>query len=226
MRRRSEGKLEKVAEAALEAFTEQGYRLTQMSDIARRAGISAGALYLLVEGKEALLRVAFLHAAGLLPADQTLPVKGAGLDTLLDGVEEILASRLPWPVLTAARANPGPDAAAEMGRIVDELFDLLYSERRGIELLSRCVRDLPGLAVVFQKTMRQPYLGELIAYLAEGSAAGRLRPIDNPMAMGWTIIEMVSWTAMHRLRHPTPPAISNEDARTATRELVVGGVCR
>lgn len=224
MRRRPEGKLEAVAEAALEAFTDNGYRLTQMSEIARRAGISAGTLYLYVEGKEALLRVAFLHAAGALDPALALPIRAERVETVLATIEQAMAGRRPWPRLTAALHQP-QDAATEVAGIADELFDLLHGERRVITLLSRCIRDLPGLAELYERELRGPYLGDLTAYLAAGSAGGRLRPIADPAATARGIVELTSWMAMHRLRQPAPTGVTTAAAKQATRELIVGGVC-
>ena len=102
MRRRAEGKLEAVADAALEAFTEHGFQLTQMSEIARRAGISAGTLYLYVEDKEAMLRVAALHAAGQLDPQLALPIQAASVETVLGSIERALVGAKPWACLAAA----------------------------------------------------------------------------------------------------------------------------
>jgi AcrR family transcriptional regulator len=56
MRMRKPGRLRDIGAAALAVFTRQGFRLTQMADVAREAGISVGALYSYVDGKEALRR--------------------------------------------------------------------------------------------------------------------------------------------------------------------------
>lgn len=225
MRRRPEGKLEAVAEAALAAFSDQGYRLAQMSEIARRAGMSAGTLYLYVEGKEALLRVAFLHAAAALDLALGLPIRAESLDSVLATIEQTMAGQQPWPRLAEALRAPVPDAAPEVAGIADELFDVLHRERRVITLLSRCSRDLPALAAVYDRSLMRPYIGDLMAYLAAGAAAGRLRPIANAEATARGIIELASWMAMHRMRSASPPRISDAEARQATRELIVGGVC-
>jgi AcrR family transcriptional regulator len=64
--RRIYSRVERAARpaAALAVFTGQGFRLTQMADVAREAGISVGALYSYIDGKEALLELAFAQALG------------------------------------------------------------------------------------------------------------------------------------------------------------------
>ncbi|HVZ98844.1 MAG TPA: TetR/AcrR family transcriptional regulator [Caulobacterales bacterium] len=55
-RRRAEARPEEILDAALSEFTERGFDAARMEDIARRAGLSKGGVYLYFEGKEALLK--------------------------------------------------------------------------------------------------------------------------------------------------------------------------
>lgn len=54
-RRRAEARPDEVLDAALELFIEQGFAQTRVDDIAKRAGISKGAVYLYFESKEKVL---------------------------------------------------------------------------------------------------------------------------------------------------------------------------
>lgn len=51
-RRRKEARPEEILEAALELFAEKGYASTRMDDVAKKAGISKGTLYLYFNNKE------------------------------------------------------------------------------------------------------------------------------------------------------------------------------
>ena len=55
-RRRKEARPEEILDAALELFAERGFSATRMIDIAKKAGISKGTLYLYFDNKEAVLR--------------------------------------------------------------------------------------------------------------------------------------------------------------------------
>jgi len=55
-RRRKEARPEEILEAALELFTEKGFTATRMTDVAKKAGISKGTLYLYFDSKEAIFR--------------------------------------------------------------------------------------------------------------------------------------------------------------------------
>jgi AcrR family transcriptional regulator len=54
--RRKEERPAELTAAALELFVEHGYAATRLEDVARRAGVSKGTLYLYFDGKEALFQ--------------------------------------------------------------------------------------------------------------------------------------------------------------------------
>src|SRR5262245_20512637 len=54
-RRMPEQRPSHIIGAALEAFVENGFTATRLEDVARRAGVSKGTLYLYFDSKEALL---------------------------------------------------------------------------------------------------------------------------------------------------------------------------
>lgn len=54
--RRKDARPGEILEAALELFVERGYAATRLDDVAQRAGVSKGTLYLYFDGKEALFK--------------------------------------------------------------------------------------------------------------------------------------------------------------------------
>lgn len=55
-RRRKEDRPQEITDAALEAFSEKGYAATRVTDVARKAGVSKGLLYLYFKTKEDLFK--------------------------------------------------------------------------------------------------------------------------------------------------------------------------
>jgi AcrR family transcriptional regulator len=53
-RRAPENRFGDLVQAAVQVFIAQGYRLTQMSDVAAAMGVAKGTVYLYVKSKEAL----------------------------------------------------------------------------------------------------------------------------------------------------------------------------
>ena len=64
--RRKQARPAELTSAALELFVERGYAATRLEDVARRAGVSKGTLYLYFDSKEELFKTVVRE--GLLPA--------------------------------------------------------------------------------------------------------------------------------------------------------------
>jgi AcrR family transcriptional regulator len=75
-RRRAEARPDEVLDAALELFMEKGFAATRVDDIARRAGLSKGAVYLYFPSKEAVLEALVRRAI--------IPIADTALDALRD----------------------------------------------------------------------------------------------------------------------------------------------
>ena len=72
--RRPDARPEEILEAAKHVFGESGYAGTKLDDVARRAGVSKGTLYLYFDSKEALFRemVRAKVGAALAQAEETV----------------------------------------------------------------------------------------------------------------------------------------------------------
>src|SRR5437773_10122225 len=55
-RRRKNARPEEILSAALEAFADRGFAATKLEDVARRAGVTKGTIYLYFDSKEALFK--------------------------------------------------------------------------------------------------------------------------------------------------------------------------
>lgn len=54
--RRKDARPDEIIQAALEVFTERGFAATKLEDVARKAGVTKGTIYLYFENKEALFK--------------------------------------------------------------------------------------------------------------------------------------------------------------------------
>src|SRR3954465_11279892 len=55
-RRRKDARPEEIISAALEVFADRGFAATKLEDVARKAGVTKGTIYLYFENKEALFK--------------------------------------------------------------------------------------------------------------------------------------------------------------------------
>ncbi|WP_421792680.1 TetR/AcrR family transcriptional regulator [Hyphobacterium sp.] len=65
-RRRPEDRPDEILTAAMEVFTEKGFAAARVEDIAKRAGLSKGAVYLYFESKDAMLKALVEQSAGAI----------------------------------------------------------------------------------------------------------------------------------------------------------------
>lgn len=75
-------KRERISEAAIAVFAEKGFHAARVSDIARRAGVADGTIYLYFDNKEHLLLSIFEEKMGLLISELNRAFEG--LDDPLD----------------------------------------------------------------------------------------------------------------------------------------------
>ena len=118
-RRRKTDRPGEIIAAALEEFADKGFAGAKLDDIARRAGVSKGSLYLYFETKEDIFRaVARAASARSLEAVRTTakaldgPLSQLAPAVLTSAVQVIAASRLPAVVkMVIGESRNFPDLA-------------------------------------------------------------------------------------------------------------------
>src|SRR5580765_1829836 len=83
--RRKEARPSEILDAALKEFAEKGYAGARMDDIARRAGVTKGTIYLYFENKEAVFKTLVRDTIGATLAGVTAnarDVQGSAKDLL------------------------------------------------------------------------------------------------------------------------------------------------
>ncbi len=216
-RKKNGAKLEDIADAAVACFSELGIRRTQMADVAKAAGVSAGTLYLYVSSKEALLHLAILRVCARPLAGLALPLEDPGIGATV----EIFGARVKevrrWPSFDAALA---PDASVDMNvlrSIGRELYDMLHEARRAIWLVDRCAREVSAFEQLHALDLRARHRDQL-AQIALKFAGRAGTPSPEQTLAARLAIETVAWAAMHRLRETATNDIAglNENGACAT----------
>jgi AcrR family transcriptional regulator len=202
--------------AATAVFLRQGYRRTQMADIAEELGVAKGTLYLYVESKEALFEQALLHAdrAEPIPLPRALPLPTPRAGSTLRRVRARLDRDAKLPALEAALGRRrARDSRAEVETIARELFRLLAAHRIGIELLDRCGPDFPELAQLWSAGGRGGVVALLERYLRARVAVRQLSPLANAALTARITLEVAAQWAVHRHCDPTPDPRLVDEAR-------------
>jgi AcrR family transcriptional regulator len=117
--RRKDARPSEILAGALEEFVEHGYAATKLEDVARRAGVTKGTLYLYFEGKEALFKavvretiVPLLASAERMVDDHTGEPAQLLHRLVLQWWESLSAARLAGiPKLVMSEASNFPELA-------------------------------------------------------------------------------------------------------------------
>lgn len=113
---------EKILNAALEIFAQQGYHGSKMSQISRKAGVSAGLAYHYFEGKEEILDAILAKNVELhQPLFEAIRRGGLDIPGIIDVLADIIVSHSRFIRLNLALAMQ-PDALDEKRRSLAVFF--------------------------------------------------------------------------------------------------------
>lgn len=155
-RRRAEARPDEVLDAALELFLERGFAATKVDDVAKRAGVSKGLVYLYFPSKEALIEAIVLRAVS------PIAERAVGEITQFDGDPRIAISTV-------------------MRFLVSRLSDpqVMNVPR----LIIREVAQFPHIAEMYRRDVLDKLIPVLRARLQRGMDQGYLRPHDPDLTL-------------------------------------------
>lgn len=153
-RRRKEARPAEIVAAAFEVFAQKGFAGAKLDDIAARAGVSKGAVYLYFETKEDLFRAVVTQ--GVAP-----------------NVEQVLAM---------LAQHPGPFAPL-LESIAERMAQVVTATPVGglVKMVIGEARNFPELARVWHDQLVSKALGALSTAIAAAQARGEVKPGDPRM---------------------------------------------
>ena len=214
--------LTEVADAAVEVFTDRGFRAAGISDVSAALGLSHGALYTYVDSKRALFYLALLRV--LRPeavSALTLPVTAPPPQELVEFLEAWVAEQTSSAIVEAS-GHPGAQLRdVDLGDIIDAHYGFIEQHLQAVRLVDRCAADLPELAQWFFVQRRRTILAQIGGYLRQQISSGRLRPVPDVPAAARFIVETIAWFAMHRHGDPDSAMLGDDACRRTVRHLLL-----
>ncbi len=162
--RRKDARPQELLDAALALFVEKGFAATRAEEVAQRAGVAKGTLYLYFSSKEELLQAVIRHT---LSADVAV-----GRQRLLD------------------HAGSATDA---LTRLLPEWWEEVYDSPSSalFKLVVTEVRNFPEIAEVYAREVIEPGLEVIELLLQRGIDAGEFRPVDTTAAAHSLVLPMI-----------------------------------
>jgi AcrR family transcriptional regulator len=182
------GRLDQIGDAALRAFSDAGFRRTQIADIAKLAGVAPGTIYLYASSKEALFWLALKRAMGEPLEDNAEEQK-----EVLDRIREKFAHlQRVSPLGRINEFDPGFED------VLNHLWTGISQMAPAIRLVEQCASEWPELANVFFGEARRNVLESLRSYFDRAVAAGDLRKVPDTDVAVRMIVETIAWFTLHR----------------------------
>ena len=208
-------RLDRLVECATKVFIRQGYKRTQMADVAAALGVAKGTLYLYVESKEALFYLVIRSIDGRAPFDgpPELPIPTPKPAEVQRYAERLISSGGEMPRLAAALAAKNvDDPRAELEGVIREVYATVSANRFGIKLIDMCARDYPELAELWFEQGRVQLLDLLDAYIGGRIEQGIFRPVPDVRVAARLLLETIAFWAVHRHWDPYPQLIDESVA--------------
>lgn len=200
--RRKEARPQELLDAALELFAEKGFAATRSEEVAARAGVAKGTLYLYYPSKEELLKAV---------------------------ISQRLSSQIA-AVAEQAERFEGPSAALLSEVLTDWWIKVYESPTAAVfKLIITEVRNFPEIAEYYVREVVEPGKQLVGRIVRRGIERGEFRPVDVPSAVLSIILPMIM-LCLHKHSIGACVPLSNEvDPHAFIRqhvELVLQGLRR
>ena len=199
--RRKDARPGELLAAALDLFVEKGFAATRAEEVARRAGVSKGTLFLYFSSKEELFKAV---------------------------VRESVSGRYPeWR--TEIQAFPG--SAADLLHYSMQTWWARYGATKasGIsKLIMSEATNFPELALFYQHEVVEPGRELIRGILQRGVDSGEFRPIDMKYGIYTVLAPMLyllMWKHSLGVCVPENAAIVPQDYIAAQIDIILQGLC-
>jgi AcrR family transcriptional regulator len=162
--RRKKARPQELLDAALQLFVERGFASARMEEVAARAGVSKGTLYLYYPSKEELLKAV---------------------------IRERLSNEIEAGAIEVAK-HVGSHAELLHDLLANWWLRVLDSPASGVfKLIITEVRSFPEIAEYYYREVVEPGAELIGGVLRRGIAAGEFRAVDVDAAMQSLVLPMV-----------------------------------
>lgn len=183
-----------ITEAAVEVFAEKGFRQARVSDIAKRAGVADGTIYLYFKNKE----------------DVLLSIFEVKMDILLDGL--------------AIELEGIDDPITRIRRFARFHYVQVRTNRAAAEVLQVELRLSHKFLKEYRPEKLWQYLGVFAAIVREGQDRGLFRLDVDPFVAMWGFFGALDELAMQWVLSKKTDRFSLEAAADQVAEIFINGL--
>lgn len=182
-----------IADAATRLFLQQGYAKTQISHIAKAAGVSVGTIYLDFTGKKEIMH--FILKRTIDPSFISREFERPITDDLFAGLEREITARFEKEENDFAVHLQNGLSDYDFESLISDAFDLLARYAVGCLFIEKNQFDFRNLAQHYM-AYRKNFLDTMMRYIKAFIEQGTVRPLAHLELSTVLIIEILSWWAM------------------------------
>ncbi|KMZ55821.1 TetR/AcrR family transcriptional regulator [Dorea sp. D27] len=186
-------RIKSIAEAATYLFLQQGYSKTQISHIAKAAGVSVGTIYLDFTGKKEIMH--FVLKCTIAPDFINRKFDRPITDDIFAGLESDIVEMFETTGNDFAKHLSDNAEDYNLEALVSDAFDMLSKYAAGCLFIEKNQFDFRFLAEHYRR-YRQRFLKTMTQYMAAFIEHGTVRPLEHLELTTTLIIEILSWWAM------------------------------
>lgn len=186
-------RMKDIAGAATRLFLQQGYAKTQISHIAKAAGVSVGTIYLDFTGKKEIMHLILKCAVD--PSFAEREFERPVTDDLFAGLEQEIIDLFETSANEFAAHLQDGLADYSFEALICDAFDLLARYAAGCLFLEKNQFDFQNLAQHYM-AYRKKFLNTMMDYIRAFIRQGTVRPLEHLELSTTLIIEILSWWAM------------------------------
>lgn len=186
-------RIQSIVEAATALFLKQGYTKTQISHIAKGAGVSVGTIYHDFAGKREIMHYILkctIHPE-FFDREPETPISDSNFEVLEQEINKVFeesTKELQKPLLNGLNGYT-------FECLISDVFDLLSQYAVGCLFIEKNQYDFPVLTKRY-KAYRKEFLLTITEYLRNFIERGEIRKLDNIELTTILIVETLSWWAM------------------------------
>lgn len=187
-------RLQRILEAASHLFINLGYSRTQISHIAKQAGISVGSVYALFTGKKAILCFVLKMTLepGFMEHDLELPIG----EDCFDGLHQEIKQAFDTNNRLFSAHLMEPPSEYPFSQMLSDAFDIVARYGTGCLLFEKNPKDCAGLIQGYVQ-YREKFFRTFLQYVELYVANGTVRTLEYPFHSVSLMIETIAWWAMH-----------------------------
>lgn len=217
-------RFEQIVQGAIEVFKKNGYRRTQIADIAEKLGYAYGTVYNYFKSKEALfdfiIRNEILDLSPEEWPDIPVPNPEPG-STFKFLISEMNKGEIFKLLREALVRRECPNPRQELEDIIRDLYTDISDHQNLILLLNQSSMDWPELAEVYDKYYRQQLKRWLKQFLDMRISLNHFRKVPHTQASVRLITELITWFAIERHYSTDAAKISDKAAEETLVDAIL-----